>query len=72
MPGIRVWKDRHQAWWKLPDPAHITAALRLALSSARKGEARRVKAAEWGRQFDADLIVADCWVPWLKEAEAAL
>jgi len=72
VPGIRVWKDRHQAWWKLPDPAHITAALRLALSSARKGEARRVKAAEWGRQFDADAIVADCWVPWLKEAEAAL
>ena len=72
VPGIDVWKDRHRAWWRLPDPAHITAALRLALASARKGEARRVKAAEWGRQFDADLIVADCWVPWLKEAEAAL
>jgi glycosyltransferase involved in cell wall biosynthesis len=72
VPGIRVWKDRHQAWWKLPDPAHITQALDLAAASARKGEARRVKAAEWGRQFDADLIAADCWAPWLKDVEAGL
>jgi glycosyltransferase involved in cell wall biosynthesis len=70
--GTRVWKDRHQAWWVLPDPTQITRALKSAHTSSVRNEKRRVMAAEWGRQFDADLIVADCWAPWLKEIEAAL
>ena len=73
VPGIRVWKDRHQAWWMLPDPQQITRALTNAWSSSQHPIAtRREMAAEWGRQFDADLIVENCWAPWLKEVEAAL
>ena len=70
--GTKVWKDRHQAWWVLPKPWDIRDALGYAWASANKNDKRRVACAEWGRQFDADLIVADCWAPWLKEAEAAL
>ena len=70
--GTRVWKDRHEAWWKLPRPEMINGALEFAYLSARKNDKRRVRCAEWGRQFDADAIVADCWVPWLKEVEAGL
>jgi glycosyltransferase involved in cell wall biosynthesis len=70
--GIDVWKDRHQAWWTLPDPRQISSALGKALASAQHGGARRKACAEWGAQFDADRIVADCWAPLLKEIEAGL
>ena len=43
-----------------------------ALASAQHGGARRKACAEWGAQFDADRIVADCWAPLLKEIEAGL
>ena len=70
--GIDVWKDRHQAWWTLPDPRQISSALGKALASAQHGGARRKACAEWGAQFDADRIVSDCWAPLLKEIEAGL
>jgi glycosyltransferase involved in cell wall biosynthesis len=73
--GTRVWKERHQAWWMLPDPEEIRSALVLAqLSSASKPKdaKRRRACAEWGRQFDADQITTDCWAPLLKDVEAGL
>jgi glycosyltransferase involved in cell wall biosynthesis len=70
--GIQVWKDRHQAWWVLPDPEHIEWSLEHAAESAAKNDKRRVACAQWGTQFDADRITAECWEPWLKQREAAL
>jgi glycosyltransferase involved in cell wall biosynthesis len=70
--GTRVWKDRHQAWWVLPSPKHITWALGRALASSVKDTRRRERAAQWGATFDADRIAADCWGPLLKEMEAGL
>jgi Glycosyl transferases group 1 len=70
--GTRVWKDRHQAWWVLPSPKHITWALGRALASTQKDTRRRARAAQWGATFDADQLAADCWAPLLKEIEAGL
>lgn len=67
--GTRVWKDRHQAWWTLPDPAQIGTALR---KSALMGSRQRARCAEWGATFDADRITAEHWAPLLKEIEAGL
>jgi glycosyltransferase involved in cell wall biosynthesis len=67
--GTDVWKDRHQAWWTLPDPKQIMSA--LVKAQVTRGSKRKA-CAEWGAQFDADEIVADCWAPLLKEIEAGL
>jgi glycosyltransferase involved in cell wall biosynthesis len=68
--GTRVWKERHQAWWMLPDPNQIAAALHKALE--RGGSRRRGECVLWADQFGADRVVRECWGPLLKEIEAGL
>jgi glycosyltransferase involved in cell wall biosynthesis len=71
--GWRVgWSDRFftalQAWQVWPHPEQIADALEAAYNADRK--AMLGKCVEFARQFDADRLVEDRWVPLLQRLTA--
>jgi hypothetical protein len=66
------WSDRFftalQAWQVWPHPEQIADALEAAYNADRK--AMLGKCVEFARQFDADRLVEDRWVPLLQRLTA--
>jgi glycosyltransferase involved in cell wall biosynthesis len=73
--GQPFWvQERHEGWWTMPLIAGIDAALEEAWQAREDGsiEQLRKQSREHALQYDADLILRDCWAPYLKQMEASL
>jgi glycosyltransferase involved in cell wall biosynthesis len=60
--GQEFWDEPQQAWFKVPNVSSIVSALRLAYDADRGVSDGAVK---FARQFDADRVWAESWVPYL-------
>lgn len=62
--GQEFWDEPQQAWFKIPNVSSIVGALRLAYDADRGVSDLSVR---FARQFDADRVWSDLWVPYLSE-----
>jgi glycosyltransferase involved in cell wall biosynthesis len=62
--GQEFWDEPQQAWFKVPNVSSIHNALRLAYEADRGVCDGAVK---FARQFDADRVWTNSWVPYLAE-----
>lgn len=65
--GQRWWNPHHQSWWTIPNIGGLANALEKAWRK-RPGTAAMATAA--ASEYDADLITATRWKPFLAEMEA--
>lgn len=73
--GQPFWvEERHRGFWTMPFVHEIDAALESAWGLREDGgmDALRKTSREHALQYDADVILRDCWVPYLAELEASL
>jgi glycosyltransferase involved in cell wall biosynthesis len=73
--GQPFWvEQQHESWWVMPSVAGIDAALEAAWQAREDGSIEQVReqSREHALQYDADLILAERWKPYLEGIEATL
>lgn len=66
--GEPFWNAAHQAWWCKPHVDEIAAAYEKAYTEARSPGIRE-EAREFALRYSVGRVLAECWVPVLKEIE---
>lgn len=62
--GQPFWDEPQQAWYKIPFIQSIVPALAEAYKAPRGVSEESI---EWAKQFDADKVWADYWLPFFEE-----
>jgi glycosyltransferase involved in cell wall biosynthesis len=73
--GQPFWvQERHEAFWTMPLVDEIDAALEAAWQARENGEmpARRAAARAHAERYDADLVLAQYWKPYLDQVQETL
>ena len=61
--GQPVWDDAQKSWWSTPAVPSIIEALEAAY---QRGGSRSAEAIKFAKQYDADSVFAEYWVPALE------
>ena len=70
--GTPYWAPDSGAWWKRPDVADIDSAYEDAWQAREDGVMPKAQARAFAMRYDADRVLAEWWLPALKEIEARI